>query len=123
MTACSRVLLIEDDASQREPLTLLFELKGYDIAAAASVPEAWEMLNAGLQPRVIILDLMMPGMDGIAFRRAQMLDPVVASIPVILYSGGADLDRIARNLDVVGHVAKPGNFDRLFGLVGAHCRA
>lgn len=120
---CGPVLLIEDDAYQREPLALLFELKGYDVVASGSVPEAWELLNGGLRPRVIVLDLMMPGMDGIAFRRAQLLDPVVSAIPVILYSGGVDLDLIAKNLDVVGHVAKPGNFDRLLGLVATHCRA
>jgi len=121
MTRGAPILLIEDDAAQREPLTLLFELKGYKTTAAASVPEAWEVLNAGLRPRVIVLDLMMPGLDGIAFRRAQLLDPVVSKIPVVLYSGGADLDLIARNLEVVGHVAKPGNFDLLLRLVAAHC--
>lgn len=115
------ILLIEDDPNQREPLTLLLELKGYVVRAVSSVAEAWAVLEEGSRPCLIILDLMLPVVDGTAFRRAQLLDPVIAPIPVILYSASTDLDAIARQLDVAGAVAKPGNVTELIRLVDERC--
>jgi two-component system chemotaxis response regulator CheY len=121
MTHVHRVLIVEDDDDQREPLTLLFEMSGYDVTASNSAEAAMGLLQNGLRPCVIILDLMMPKMDGLAFRHAQLLDPDLSDIPVILYSGGGNLSETAKAMRADGYVEKPGNLDVLFGLVKRYC--
>ncbi len=115
------ILLVEDDLLQREPLALLLQLEGYTVTSAGDGYEALAILHAGFAPCVIILDLMMPGMDGAEFRSAQLGDARIANIPVILYSAGDDLSRIANQFGMVGYVVKPGNLDALLSLIAAHC--
>jgi len=68
---------------------------------------------------VILLDLMMPVMDGWEFRRKQQADPALASVPVIVLSA-LDLAR-AGNLDATAFLKKPLDFDHLLALVREHC--
>ena len=120
MSASHSILLVEDDEYQREPLAILFRLEGYVVVAAASADEGLALLDGGFAPCVIVLDLAMPGMSGEQFREAQLLDPALSHIPVILYSGGDDLAHVARSLGVAAHASKP-DADRLLALVAAHC--
>ena len=71
-------------------------------------------------PHVILLDLMMPVMDGWEFRRQQKADPALAPVPVIVLSA-LDPARTA-NVDAAAFLKKPLDFDRLLELVRAHCR-
>jgi len=93
---------------------------GYRAVAAASGPAALALLRDGLRPCLIVLDMMMPGMSGEEFRRAQLSDPAIADIPVILYSSGHEMSDAARRLGVSGHATKP-RLQKLLGLVGTHC--
>ncbi len=78
------VLVIEDDPDVRNALTELLTGEGYEVAPASDGGEALDALRAGLRPTVILLDLMMPKVDGWDFRRAQLEDPALAPLPVVL---------------------------------------
>jgi CheY-like chemotaxis protein len=78
-----KVLIVDDDRDIREVLGELLTDEGFDIEAAWNGAEAMKRLQAGLRPNVIILDLMMPVMDGLAFRAEQKQNPELADIPVI----------------------------------------
>src|SRR6266498_5083823 len=80
------VLIVEDDGDLREMMAQLLTLEGFQAASVANGREALEYLNQGARPHVILLDLMMPVMDGWEFRRRQQADPAVADVPVIVLS-------------------------------------
>src|SRR5947208_6432557 len=80
------VLIVEDDEDLREMMAQLLTLEGFQAATVANGREALEYLNSGARPDVILLDLMMPVMDGWEFRRRQQADPAVSGVPVIVLS-------------------------------------
>lgn len=116
--SCS-ILIVEDDADLRDMMAQLLALEGYDAAIAANGLEALDYLRRGGLPRLILLDLMMPIMDGWEFRREQQRDPALAAVPVVVLSA---LDR-GRAADVVADdfLKKPLDFDRLLDLVRSYC--
>ena len=79
----SRVLVVEDDAGNRELLVRMLEKDGYEVASAENGSEALENL-ASVRPALILLDLMMPVMDGFAFLEAMRQRPGFAHIPVVV---------------------------------------
>ena len=114
------VLIVEDDADLREMMAQLLTLEGYTAAAVANGREALEYLHDGHdKPNVILLDLMMPVMDGWEFRRRMQADPSIAELPVIVLSA-LDPSR-ARDVDATAFLRKPLDFDRLLSLVRQHC--
>jgi CheY-like chemotaxis protein len=115
-----RVLVVEDDRDVRESLMFVLESEGYGTVGAADGREALTTLAAPDSFCVILLDLMMPVMDGWAFRVAQQKDSAIARIPVIVVSAlAATTDR--SRLDARGYVSKPVVFDELLGLVRRVC--
>jgi CheY-like chemotaxis protein len=80
------VLVVEDEAAARAGMEQLLRGAGYEAVGAENGLAALELLRSGVRPRVILLDLMMPVMDGWAFRREQLRDPHLAHIPVIVLS-------------------------------------
>jgi CheY-like chemotaxis protein len=84
IAAAGRVLIVEDDDDIRETLQQVLEQEGYVVDTAAHGREALEHLHNGHRPDVILLDLMMPVMDGWQFREAQQHDPQLATIPVVI---------------------------------------
>jgi CheY-like chemotaxis protein len=87
-----RVLVVDDDADIRELLVEFLGSEGYDVAAAGDGVEALERARAH-RPDVILLDLMMPGMNGWEFRDVQLRDADLADVPVIVISAfDSDLD-------------------------------
>jgi CheY-like chemotaxis protein len=117
-----RVLVVDDDPDQRDVLAMLLETEGYSVEAAASGYGALSRLEQGLDPCVIILDLMMDGMDGFEFRERQTSepDPRIAAIPVVLFSAMRGLGAAATRLHAAGHAEKP-DYERLIRLVAATC--
>jgi two-component system response regulator MprA len=115
------VLLIEDEADLREAFSGIIETEGFSVTRASDGVEAFELLATGLRPCLIILDLMMPRMDGVEFRRRQRADPMLADIPVVVVSGVTDKIERVRQLGVVECLRKPPNLDRLVALVAEHC--
>jgi CheY-like chemotaxis protein len=113
------VLIVEDDADLREMMAQLLSLEGFKTETAANGRDALRYLELGDTPDVILLDLMMPVMDGWEFRRRQVQDPSIASVPVVVLSA---LDP-ARAADLGGtaFLKKPLDFDRLLELVRRFC--
>ncbi|MDB4962916.1 MAG: Two-component response regulator [Myxococcales bacterium] len=81
------VLVVDDDADIREVMQLMLERHGYEVKVAADGVEALERLHEGEPPSVILLDLMMPGMNGLEFRAAQLRDPSISEVPVVALTG------------------------------------
>ena len=114
------VLIVEDDADLREMMAQLLTIEGFDAAAVSNGREALDYLHGASKPNLILLDLMMPVMDGWEFRRQQQADPDMARVPVIVLSA-LDPARTAA-VDAKAFLKKPLDFDRLLQLVREHCR-
>jgi CheY-like chemotaxis protein len=114
------VLIVEDDADLRDMMAQLLLLEGYGTAAVANGREALEYLRTSTPPEVILLDLMMPVMDGWEFRRQQQAEPPLKDVPVVVLTA---LDGPhTRDLSADAVLRKPLDFDRLLELVRRYCR-
>ena len=109
------ILVIEDDLAIRGLLVDVLGDEGYTVRAAGDGEEALELLESW-QPSLIILDQLMPRMDGAAFRAVQRTRPNLASIPTILLSAARDLSEQGSALDVTATMPKPFNLDELLAL-------
>jgi len=114
------ILIVEDDADLREMMAQLLTLEGYRASTVANGREALEYLSQGDKPDVILLDLMMPVMDGWEFRRQQQADAQISKVPVIVLSA-LDQNR-ASDVNADAFLKKPLDFDRLLELVRQYCR-
>ena len=114
------VFIVEDDVDTREMLGRFLELEGYRVESAANGKLALERLDAGAPACVILLDLMMPVMDGWQFRREQAQHAALADIPVIVVSA-AGRDRI-QQIDADAYLSKPVDLDELLERVTEYCR-
>jgi CheY-like chemotaxis protein len=120
----SSILIVEDCDEIRIDLAELLRDEGYDVVTARHGAEALDLLDAGPAPSVILLDLMMPVMDGWQFRKMQLGKPTLASIPVVLLTGSNNAQQHARDLNAAGCVQKPFDFDQLLSTVsGVAARA
>ena len=118
------VLITEDDADTREALIELARQVGLDAVGVASGVEALAVLQRGLRPCLILLDLVMSDLDGFAFRRAQLADPTIADIPIVVVSGGGlEVERGARQLGLNRFLRKPLVLEELARLFTDHCHA
>ena len=92
-----RILVVEDTQIVREPLTRLLRSEGFQVLSAADGSEAMTALNDGQQPvDMILLDVLMPRMDGVAFLSAMRADARFRELPVIGLTGVSDTSRLAR---------------------------
>jgi CheY-like chemotaxis protein len=121
-SAGGHILIVEDYREVRESLAELLELEGYRVAVAANGQEALDHLLGGQLPRLILLDLMMPVMNGWEFRRRQKRDPSLASVPVVAVTGAVELAEPAVSIDAVGYLGKPVDVGMLLDLVKLHCQ-
>jgi two-component system, NtrC family, sensor kinase len=107
----ARVLLVEDDPEVLESLANLLGEQGYQVATAYHGRQALEKLASAPAPDVIVLDLMMPVMNGWEFRAAQRADPALADIPVVAIT--ADNSPQAAAIHAERVLAKPFAFGDL----------
>lgn len=101
------VLVIDDDELVRESLAIALDIEGYATVLAADGVDALLALRMGARPDVILLDLEMPIMPGWEFRDAQLRDPAIAPIPVVVISSSLRAVKADRRL------AKPFDLDLL----------
>jgi CheY-like chemotaxis protein len=79
------ILLVDDSVDILRAMGFLLETNGFEIACAENGREALELLRSGAPlPDLIVLDMMMPVMDGVAFRKEQISEGALAGIPTIL---------------------------------------
>jgi CheY-like chemotaxis protein len=100
------VLVVDDDPDVRVMLETYLELEGFDVLTASNGLDALQRLR-DVRPSVILLDLMMPVMDGVEFRRQQQGQPVLRDIPVVCLSARHDAQQTASRLGVTDCLAKP----------------
>ncbi len=108
-----RILVVEDDADIREDLAELLRDEGYDVATAVNGEDGLALLRREASVGLILLDLMMPVMDGWQFREAQLADPALASVPIIVLSADGDTPRKASALRANAYLTKPFALPRL----------
>jgi CheY-like chemotaxis protein len=116
-----QVLIVEDAEEIRSSMAELLASEGYEVDSAANGLEALQKLtSSSTLPGLILLDLMMPEMDGYQFRAEQQRDERLAKIPVLLMTAGGDVQAKARELGVGGHLKKPfTDIDSLLKTIGA----
>ncbi len=122
MSHAHNILVVEDDEDIRESLVDLLHDHGYDAIGARDGRDALDTLShAETLPCLIVLDLMMPVMDGKAFRDEQLRDPTLSKIPVLVISAYHDAEARARTLDTQMAMKKPLDLDRFLDLVQQNC--
>lgn len=100
--------IVDDDRAIVDGLGEYLEGDGYSVVGATNACEALALLDSGLRPDVIVLDLHMPGMDGWDFRTAQLNEPSLAEIPTLIISA-SDFSRqtVLTELAVDEYLSKP----------------
>jgi CheY-like chemotaxis protein len=116
----AHILIAEDDPDIREDLAEILRDLGHEVTTATNGAEALASLKSGARPCLILLDLMMPVMNGWDFRSQQLADEALCKIPVIVLTGVADLQRI-KPLRADGVLTKPFKLDPLLDSVGRYC--
>ena len=116
------VLVVDDDRAVIDAITELLESEGYDVVAARDGLAALRRLRNGLRPRVILLDLMMPGMDGWDFRQQQLGDANLKDIPVVVITAaGFSESSIRTQFGNIELVSKPPPTRELLAAVERCC--
>ena len=117
-----KVMVVEDDVEIREALIEILEEHGCDVVGAANGALALAHLRStSALPCLILLDLMMPVMDGQAFREAQVQDPLLADIPVVVISAYRDVQAQAAQLNAATYIRKPPRIEELVSAIAQHC--
>ena len=116
------VLVVDDEEDICQLLGQLLMLEGYEVLTARSGSTALTCLRANPQAaRLILLDLMMPGMNGWQFRTEQLSDPTLATIPVVVMTGAGMKDEDMAALGSCEVLLKPVNVDTLFERIKRYC--
>ena len=110
------LLVVEDDPDIRAMLSQLLEFEGYEVISASNGREALQRLHGGARPFLLLVDLMMPIMDGWEFLEQRAKEPELAAIPVVVFSGDGNVGR-AGTLPVAGYLRKPIDCNALLATV------
>ncbi|HYV48901.1 MAG TPA: response regulator [Myxococcaceae bacterium] len=114
----ARILVVEDDQDVRDTILDLLSDEGVPAAGTADGASALRFLrSAPVKPNLILLDLMMPGVNGLEFRRLQMEDPSLANIPVVLLSADVTTESTAGVMRAAGYLRKPVKLAHLLEVV------
>jgi CheY-like chemotaxis protein len=113
------IFIVDDDNDTRNALSELLEAEGFSVDGAPNGREALARLRSGrVHPAAILLDLMMPGMDGWDFRSEQMRDPELARVPVVIVSAsGFSPESIRLQFRPAAYVPKPIERAALLGVL------
>ena len=103
-----RILIVDDAVDICSTMQELLEAEGYEVTCTANGSEALRYLEStSALPDLILLDLMMPVLDGYAFRKEQKKDPSLASIPIVVMTAATDPQAKANELGAQGMLKKP----------------
>jgi len=116
------VLVVEDDKDIRDSVLEILVEEGYGARGFAHGAEALAYLHAGGRASIILLDLMMPVMDGITFRLELEKDAALNAIPVILLTADGNAKHKATTMRVADGLDKPMRVEDLLSMVQRHCR-
>jgi CheY-like chemotaxis protein len=108
-----RILVVDDDPDLAEVLDRVLEKSGYAVTWAKNGQEALRCLRDRQPLDVVLLDLMMPVMNGWEFRAEQLKDPSMSGIPVVVFSGHGKLEQNAGSIGAVANLRKPISLQEL----------
>lgn len=117
------VLVVEDDDDIRDVLQEVLTAEGFRVDVAKDGLDALGKLETGAAPPVILLDMMMPKMDGETFLKTLRSRPALAGAPVIVISGNPVAREKARKLEAVACLVKPFEIDDLLSVVRKFARS
>lgn len=121
-SSAKSIFVIEDSKEIRDLIKMLYESEGYEVGFASNGQEGLEKLLALDQlPGIILLDLMMPVMDGAQFRAEQIKIPRLSNIPVIVMTADSHIGAKAELMGVTGHLRKPVGVEALLELAKDYC--
>jgi CheY-like chemotaxis protein len=116
------VLIVEDNEATRTALAVLLQTAGYTTAEAENGYEALSYLRSHPTPRLILLDMMMPHMNGWEFLLERRKEPAPAAVPVVVFTAAVGIDAPAlRALGAEEVLHKPADADALLAAVGRYC--
>jgi CheY-like chemotaxis protein len=117
---CNSILIVEDEPSIRENLRTLIELEGYPVYTAVNGQEGLKMLRSMPRPCLVLLDLLMPVMNGMEFLAAKTDEDAIAAIPVCVISGVDQRPELPQGTDFM---KKPIDFEGLLKFIRSYCSA
>jgi len=118
------VLVVEDDNDLRESLTQALSDHGFAVTPASNGQQALDLLRGGARPAVILLDLMMPVLNGWELRDALRDDPQLADIPQLVISAYMDeAEQHVLSLPADDCIRKPFHIRVLIDAIERHCGA
>jgi CheY-like chemotaxis protein len=115
-----RILVIEDDVSIRELLVELLESEGYEVSSSVNGLEGLKSLEKKDLPHLILIDLMMPVMDGYSFRAEQLKNPLWAKIPTIVMSAEVNAKEKMTNYNITAFLSKPVELETILSTVATY---
>jgi CheY-like chemotaxis protein len=115
------ILIVEDDPVLSESIAELLTDAGYAVASAPNGADALAYLRSNAAPQLILLDLMMPVVDGFAFRREQLRDRTLARIPVIVLSAIWRNEQV-HSIGAADWFTKPADIDALLHSISRNAR-
>ncbi len=118
----NRILIVDDDPVVRRVFQRSLELANFDVEVASVGAEALRLLREDPTIGLVLLDLMMPEMDGWKFRQAQQSDPRLAAIPTVIMTGSLLGQIVHEELQAADYLQKPVTRDHLIRVVAAYCR-
>jgi CheY-like chemotaxis protein len=116
-----KVLVVDDDYAVLDSMKEVLEDEGYEVMLAANGLEALRELRKGVPPCVILLDLMMPVMNGWEFREEQLQDGGLAAIPTIIVTAHNKAEVSTAELKAASVIRKPVQPDTLLEAIGKFC--
>ena len=117
-SASCLILVVEDDADLRDSLVQLLRLEGFQVEAAEHGEVALQRFRAGLRPRLVLLDMMMPVMNGLDLLRHLEWEGLRDEVPVVALTA---LTQLPVELPVQGMLRKPPRLQELLGFARRHC--
>ncbi len=118
----ARILIVDDDFNAGEAMSEFLTHKGFEVSVAGDGQSALASLRSAQSlPSLILLDLTMPVMNGWQFRREQLADPRLASVPVIVITAAPASESAVARLHPAGFLRKPVMLQTLLALIEKVC--
>jgi CheY-like chemotaxis protein len=120
--SCQAILVVDDDEDIRAALVELLAEEGYAVTGVNNGAEALAYLKEATRPSLILLDMMMPSMDGWQLRLELQKDPRLSGIPVVILSAHGDVREAALALGAADYIRKPLRAENVIEVAERFCR-